>query len=390
MPDLENQDLVGSHLSLLSPQDAVFDSHKAIASEVSHLYGQDVGPAGFSVGLKGKLVQFGNYSVKIHSCGYLLKFVRGDGEKLKLVDAKFCKVPFCPMCQWRRALKWRAKFLTLLPGLQEKFPTYRWLFLTLTIKNCDLQDLKSTIKHLNQSFKRLSELKAFPMVGSIKSLEVTRAWDCFDSFTGEYLGTHGTKWVYQYNQKFPNDPLQLQPTTEVHPHLHIVGLVKPSYFSHGYISQEKWVQLWKQSLRVDYDPILDIRVVKSKKSDKLPTPEQFEVNPDSDKTGMVKAICEVVKYTVKKSDLVGIGDPDHDHDNVLFLKALTEQLYKTRRIEYRGILKELAKELESAYNDDDLILVNEDVEKDDTNYQELTFKWYQALEKYILFNDNNS
>lgn len=387
MPESENQDLIGSYLSLLSPHDAVFDSHKATSLAVSRLYAHPAGPNGFSVGSKGKMVNFEDYSLKIYSCGHWLKFVRGDSEKLKLIDAKFCKVPFCPMCQWRRSLKWRAKFLTLLPTIQQSFPKYRWLFLTLTVKNCDLQDLKATIKHLNESFRRLTQLKVFPMVGSIKTLEITRAWDCYDKFTGEYLGRHGTKWVYQYNLNHPNDPLHLEPTTDCHPHLHIVGLVKPSYFSGNYyLTQEDWVKLWRQSLRCDYDPILDVRAIKPRKgkSELLPTPENFEADPDSDSTGMVRAICEVVKYTVKKSDLVGIGDPDHQDDNSFFLKQLTEQLYKTRRIEYRGVLKDLAKELESAYNDDDLISVNEDKEKDDTHYQELLFKWYQALEKYVL------
>lgn len=387
MPEDKNlRGLSGSYLSLVSPDDVKFDVHKRSAVIVSRLYGEPMGPSGFSVGRNGRVVNFSDYSLQIHNCGHWLKFVQGEGEKIKLIDAQFCKIAFCPMCQWRRALKWRAKFLTLLPSLQKQFPKHRWLFLTLTIRNCELSDLRDTVKYLNQSFKRLWELKALsPFEGCIKSLEITRAWDCYDKFTGEYLGRHGSKWVYQYNLKFPNTPLHLEPTTEVHPHFHVVALVSSSYFNGNYyLSQDEWVKLWRQSLRVDYNPVLDVRAIRPKRSELLPSPENFEADPESDKTGMVKAICEVVKYTVKVSDLLGVNDSDHNSDNVLFLKSLTEQLYKLRRIEYRGVLKSIAKDLESAYNDDNLISINDETSKDDCNYQELTFKWYQALEKYVM------
>lgn len=388
MPEI-HQDLAESYLSLISPQDARFDDHKATSIIVSDLYRQDAGPSNFTSGPKGKSVEYGSYSLKIHNCGQWLKFVKGENQKLKLIDAKFCKIPFCPTCQWRRALKWRAKFLTLLPTIQEQYPNHRWLLLTLTIKNCELDDLKANIQHLNQSFKRLNELKIFPMIGSIKSLEITRAWDCYDIFTGEYLGRHGTKWLRKHSIKHPNQPLSLQPTTEVHPHLHIVGMVKSSYFmGNNYLSQDKWTELWQQSLRVDYKPIVDIRAIKAK-INKMVTPEEFDSNPEADKSGMVKAICEVVKYTVKKTDLVGMNDPDHLEDNAIFLKKLTEQLYRTRRIEYKGVLKTIAKELEAAYNDDNLININDEAKKDDNNYEELTFKWYQSLEKYILLSNDS-
>jgi plasmid rolling circle replication initiator protein Rep len=329
-------------------------------------------------------VWFKKYQFKIEKCGSWLVFKR-DGASLKLVDAKFCKTPNCPMCQWRRSLKWRAKFLEILPEVQEQFSTHRWLFLTLTIKNCEIDDLKATIKRLNTAFNRLTKLSKFPMVGYVKSVEVTRTWDCYDAFTGEFLGRHGTKWLYQY-QKDHNTAIRLEPTAEVHPHLHIVGLVQASYFTRNYVKHSDWVDMWQRSLRIEYQPIVNIKTVKCRKKEAIiPTAEEFSKDNTSDKNGMISAICETLKYTVKENDLIGKGCDD-DEVNSLWLKKMTEQLYKTRKVEYRGVLKEIGKQLEEAYDDDDLINIKDEPE-DNTNEprEEVCFSWRSSISKYVLY-----
>jgi plasmid rolling circle replication initiator protein Rep len=387
MPDTkELQDLTQSYLSTMSYGDATFDDHKVNSQKLARLYGLDTadGFLGFMSG--NRFILFSAYSDKVNKCGSWLMFVRERyGIKLKLADARFCKVPNCPMCQFRRSLKWRAKFLDLLPGVQEKFTSHRWLFLTLTIRNCELDDLKGSLKVLNTAFNRLSKNVKFPMVGLVKSVEVTRAWDCYDSFSGEFLGRHGSKWVFQYQQKH-NTAVRLEPTTEVHPHLHVVGLVSSSYFGGKYyLKHSDWVDMWKKALRIDYTPIVNIKAVKCKKS--LPSPKEFNSDNSLD-NGMIAAICETLKYTVKEQDLIGSSCQD-DEANSQWLKRVTEQLYKTRKVEYRGVLKEIGKELEEAYNSDDLITVKEDKEKLNTSdLEELTFTWYDALRHYVLRQDS--
>lgn len=374
------------HLSRISPKDTSFDTHKSASREIARLYGLDTqdGYEGFLSG--SKPVLFKDYAIRLKKCGAWLRFVETQ-DGFKLVDARFCKAPNCPMCQWRRSLKWRAKFLEMLPEVQEQFSsTHKWLFLTLTIRNCDVDDLKTTIKHLNGAFKRLSMRSKFPMIGSVKSVEVTRTWDCYDSFTGSYLGRHGTKWVYQQQQQ-NNTAIRLEPTNEVHPHLHVVGLVKPSYFSHGYIKHSEWVQMWRKCLKVDYDPIVNIKMVKCRKNQQIiPTPQEFSDNNNTDKTGMIKAICETLKYTVKEVDLIGKGCND-EQANSIWLKKITEQLYKTRKTEYRGVLKDIGKQLEEAYQDNDLINVNEEKELDNTVTKEVVFTWKDAIHRYVTSPD---
>lgn len=378
---LQAQSFEGN-LSTISPSDSRFDSHKSAASEIARLYGLNTdGYEGFLSG--NKPVWFKSYAAKIDKCGSWLVFKR-DSDGLKLKDARFCKTPNCPMCQWRRSLKWRAKFLEILPEVQEQFSTHRWLFLTLTIRNCGIDDLRATIKRLNEAFNRLSKLARFPMVGYVKSVEVTRTWDCYDSFTGKYLGRHGTKWVYEQEREH-NTAIRLVPTDEVHPHLHIVGLVQSSYFGGKYyVKHSEWVEMWKKSLRIDYDPMVNIQVVKCKKGEKLiPSPDEFSKDNASDASGMISAICETLKYTVKENDLLGDGCDD-DEVNSIWLKKITEQLYKTRKVEYRGVLKDIGQTLENAYNDDDLVSI-EDTDKETTaTIEELSFKWVNALSSYIL------
>lgn len=378
----EKPGLGKTYLTELSPSDASLDRSKAASQEVANLYSLKTtdGFIGFFSG--ARLVSFDKYASKIEQCGSWLRFAQTSDDKLKLSDARFCKIPNCPMCQQRRSAKWRAKFLTLVPQIRENYPTHKWLFLTLTIRNCELDDLRPTLRHLNESFRRLSQLKRFPMEGLVKSVEVTRVWDCYHQ--GTYLGRHGTKWVVQWELK-SGCKLDLEPTTEVHPHLHVCGLVAASYFTgRCYIKQDEWTDLWQQSLRVDYKPIVNIKAVKPKKNQKLlPTPEEFEKDPNADETGLVIAICETLKYTVKEQDLVGVWCPD-ETVNSQWLKLLTQQLYKTRRIEYRGTLKELGKELEAAYEDDDLIHINEDDEFTEDITKELVFAWDKAISRYVL------
>lgn len=363
------------YLSTISPRDASFDVHKANSIKVANLYQLEgnQGLAGF-LGANERVVLFDRYATRIQSCGNWLLFVETHEGKLKLVNARFCKVPTCPMCQWRLSLRWRAKFLSILPALLEQYPKYRWLFLTLTVKNCTIAELRSTIKHMNESLNRLVMLSGFPFEGFIKSIEVTRAWDCYDQ-QGNYLGRHGTRWIVSW-EKRNGQRLELRPTDEVHPHFHIAGMVKPSYFSTGYWSQQTWTDKWQASLRVEYQPIVNVKAIKPFK--KSPSPEQLS-GSEADEAGMIRAICETCKYAVKEQDLVGEYCQD-DQTNSDWLKTITEQLYRLRRTEYRGSLKVLQKEFEEAMED----LVGKSKEATEEEYgKEVVFRYEKGIKKYI-------
>ena len=113
-------------LADLSEKDKPWDKHRGNADRVSNHYARS---------------RYQKYSERIDSCSGLLDFrlVPEESEgvyKLKLAATKFCRVRHCPVCQWRRSLMWKAKAYQALPKVIRDYPKHRWLFLTLTVKNC--------------------------------------------------------------------------------------------------------------------------------------------------------------------------------------------------------------------------------------------------------------
>jgi plasmid rolling circle replication initiator protein Rep len=294
------------NLSDISERDKPWDKHRGNADTIEGYYrGSD----------------FDKYSDRIHFCSEFLDFrlVPEESEgvlKMKLSSARFCRVRHCPVCQWRRSLMWKAKAYKVLPKIVQDFPTYRWLFLTLTLKNCPIEDLRSTLTLMHESFKRMTKLKSFPALGWIKSTEVTRGKD-----------------------------------GSAHPHFHCLLMVQSSYFGANYLKQSDWVDMWKRSLRIDYNPVLDVQAIK-----KGQQPMQL--------------VPELLKYCTKESDLVG--------DRIWFLE-LTRQMHKMRTISTGGVLKDYLHELEQEPED----LIGEDnlAEVDEGH---LYFTWRRKQKKYKL------
>ncbi|MEL7245350.1 MAG: protein rep [Cyanobacteria bacterium J06641_2] len=266
------------NLSDISERDKPWDKHRGNADTVERYY-------------RGS--EFNDYSSRVHSCSEFLDFrlVPEDENglmKLKLNSARFCRVRHCPVCQWRRSLMWKAKAYKVLPVIVKDYPKYRWLFLTLTLRNCQITELRETLTWMHESFKRMTKLKVFPAVGWIKSTEVTRGKD-----------------------------------GSAHPHFHCLLMVRPGYFGKNYMKQAEWVALWKKCLRIDYNPILDVQAVKK------------GAQPMS-------LIPELLKYCTKESDLVA--------DREWFLE-LTRQMHKMRAVSTGGILKQYLHELEKEPED---------------------------------------
>jgi plasmid rolling circle replication initiator protein Rep len=305
------------YLSDISPADKPWDIHRAQSDELAKIYA---------------LTGYKRYSERIGECSQLLTYAlkaTDDGEvKLKLREARFCRVRHCLVCQWRRSLMWRARFFKALPEIQDKYPTGRWIFVTFTVKNCELTDLRITLNWMNAAWHKLIKRKEFPALGFVKSVEVTRKLE------------DGT----------------------AHPHFHCLMLVPAGYFKRGYISHAKWQELWQSCLKTDYSPRVDVRVVKSKT-----TSSKDGLNAFND--GMAQAVCETLKYAVKPSDL--LADPN-------WLGELTKQLQKTRAISIGGCLKEFFSE------DDPEDLINGEIQEEEKSEDDsfLLFDWSAIVRRY--------
>lgn len=280
------------YLTDYSVRDKPWDVHRLQADSVQQIY--------------QRAAEFERLSARVGSCAGLLRFGWTDDQEtgetaLRLREAQFCRVRYCPVCQWRRSLMWQAKFHQSLPQIQQTFPKSRWIFLTLTVRNCGVTELGDTLTVMNQGWQRLKDRKEFrPVQGWVRTTEVTR-------------GSDGS----------------------AHPHFHALMMVPPSMLSgKNYIKKSRWIELWRDCARLGYEPNIDVRVVKGDLS---------------------KAVSETLKYSTKPADMVA--------DEGWFLD-LTRQTHKRRFVATGGALKDVLKS-ETEITDADLIGEDGNAEQDD-------------------------
>lgn len=312
---LENVKDENASLADYSEHGSIWDLHKAQADKVMAVY------------LRAEK-RFHSYARRIYDCSGVLRFqplldTKTGEYTLKLRDAYFCRVRHCPICQWRRALMWQAKFYQALPSIQEQYPTARWLFLTLTIRNCGVQELGSQLRGMGEAWLKLIKRKELSNVlGWIRTTEITKG-------KGDLA----------------------------HPHYHILLLVKPSMLSgSGYILHARWTELWQQCAKLDYTPIVNIKAVKPKKG-------------QSELDALGGAVAETLKYAVKPSDMVADKD---------WFVEMTKQVHKRRFIAAGGVLKDML-----TVNVDDN--VEPTINEQESDKCRLAFKWKPKGKKYKRF-----
>lgn len=231
---------------------------------------------------------------------------------------------------------WRAKTIKILPKVVEAFPNHRFIFLTLTVRNCELSDLREIVDAMAAGWARMTKRKIWPAHGWIRSLEVTRSHD-------------GT----------------------AHPHFHCLLMVPSTYFKGtNYLSQKKWTDFWQSCMKLNYPPMVHVQAVKEKSG--------------TNQT-IVEAILETIKYTVKPDDLVGDGEQPTEQDRN-WLVELTTQLHRVRALATGGKLKEYLKELEQEPKD--LIHVMEEIIDEQDFIASVTFDWDSKPKKYIMRDDD--
>ena len=86
-------------------------------------------------------------------CSWLLFRRYVEGSVLKLHKADFCRHRLCPVCNWRKSLKLFSQMKDVSARLLQDFPGARYLFLTLTVKNCSGAELAQTIDKMNFGFQ---------------------------------------------------------------------------------------------------------------------------------------------------------------------------------------------------------------------------------------------
>lgn len=265
---------------------------------------------------------------RVISCGETLRFIQNQDGNLKLYQAYFCKNKLCPMCNWRRSMKYSYQTSRIVDEAIKQEPKGRFFFLTLTVKNVEGEALNSTISQLTKSFDRLFRRAKVKknLLGYLRSVEVT------------------------HNE---ND-------NTYHPHIHVLMMVRPSYFQSkkDYITQKEWSDMWSQSLKVSYKPMVDVRAVKEKGK------------------GLRGAVLETAKYPTKPIKL--------DIENKQVVDDLYNGLYRKRQLGYGGLFKTIKKQL--ALDDvesGDLIHTSDDKESISKG-TEIVAIWNASKQNYYL------
>lgn len=208
-------------LADVSPRHRIWDVKKAASDVVAGIYAQAADPS----------VKKHSYKVLDCSQTLVLLAVSTGSEKTDYKATSWkCRERHCPICQSARVKKLHNQFVAVLPAILDQVPNGVFLFLTLTVQNCPITELRITLAEMGKAWKRLLRKPEFQIVkGWIRGTEVTRSAD-----------------------------------GKAHPHFHCLLLVPPSYFAgHSYIKHEKWVTLWQDVAHLNYQPIVDIRRVKA-------------------------------------------------------------------------------------------------------------------------------
>lgn len=210
-----------------------------------------------------------------------------------------CRHRLCPVCALRRSRKVGAQALEAFAHMRDagQLDGARLLLLTLTQRNVCRDELGGEIDKLLAALTSMRKVRSVSraLIGSARNIEIT------------------------YNAE----------ADTFHPHVHMIVILSAEADDDMMYSQY-WRDLWRRLMKLDYDPICDIR-------------------PITDDQG---AVCEVSKYCIKPGSIFGLELSDAVFDNVI--QAITAALAGRHLIAYTGIWKKMRAQLKQKEPDDDL------------------------------------
>lgn len=203
-----------------------------------------------------------------------------------IVKSNFCRNRLCYICAWRRQAKFTAQMRPCLDMLAND--GYRFIFVTLTMKNCCANEAADKVTEILKGYDRL-----------LKKTKVKKAW----------LGAvRSVEMTYNENDK------------SFHPHIHMIVAVRKKYFcdTNLYIEQNELCDLWRSALKVNYTPICHIEIVKDK----------------------AKGALETIKYAIKPTE------------HFEALEVFDNALKNRRLVSFSGVIAQKRKDLKYSSIDD--------------------------------------
>lgn len=293
---------------------------------------------------------------RVRHCGDYLDFA-DTSDGFKLYDARFCRDRLCPMCSWRRSYKIFGQISQIMDLIASE---YEFLFLTLTVVNCEGSELSETISKMQKAWYK----------GFVKDNSYNRR--AKNVIKGYFKALEVTHNLNKRSKSYDT----------YHPHFHIIIAVNKSYFtSREYIKQDEWLDMWRKAYG---DPLItqvDVRKCKSKSN--IQAGEQYVKSLSS-------AVAEVAKYAVKSSSYVGYFDKDghpRTYSNKVIdssVVALTSGLSHRRLCEFGGVFRDARDKLKlDDCENGDLINIDDYKLRSDIAYAIYRFSWSCGAYKLV-------
>ena len=266
-------------------------------------------------------------------CSTWLQYLATPDDRRQLHHFNACKNRLCPVCSKRKAKHMAVQLMKVLDKVQADHKGTQLIFLTLTVRNCTGDKLRATLDELTTAWVKLIKRRPFARAvkGWFRAIEIT------------------------YNED----------ADTYHPHIHAILVVENAYFfknSPLYLTQPTWEKMWRESLRVNYNPRVDVRSTygkggKTKKAKK----ERGEV-------------LEAAKYATKDSEYL---DPRLPKEKAAEIVAVYDAALRRKRLTAMGgWVKEAAAALAVDVEDDS------DLVHDTDGEGELTSETAELLEDY--------
>lgn len=259
-------------------------------------------------------------AARYYNCGTTIALQNG-----MIKSANFCRDRLCPMCAYRRSQKMFGQNMTVYQKIKAENPRYRQLFLTLTVPNVKLWQLKDTVKAMAASWNRFRNHRAFkrePVVGFCKKLEIT------------------------YNKQ----------DRTYHPHYHVMLTVD------GWASRiEEYVKWWSASVQLGRQLVCYIESVQ----------------------GDAKSVAEMSKYMTKSDDILESLEDSNISTAEEKWFMYRAAVFAVREMTFGGIWREYRRELGYVDIEDDDLTDTEVITHSDAPI--IWYEWHHQLGQYIVF-----
>lgn len=292
-------------------------------------------------------IKLGKYNKAelVRSCGSFLEFALKENEtinKKRLLRMNACKQRLCPFCAWRRSLKVFVDIkscydIIIKNDKKHHDDNSRFLLLTLTTQNCNLEGLSTEIDTQLSGFKRLAKNKAFraAYLGYVRSLEIVVDRE-------QYI----TRQMYFKRKRYyDNHNIKIGDKNnnylKCNVHIHVLLHTTYAIYQQHYITQQQITQMWQYACKLPYTPICDIRSFKAK-----------------NRLTKGRELAEIAKYTVKPVDYLRFNLKDKTNDVIdidsKVIWYLDGALSNRRLLSYGGTFKEIHSKLQVNYKRDNL------------------------------------